>query len=308
MIAILLASYNGEQFIAEQIKSLLAQTVQDFKIYINDDKSTDATWKIVSDFAKENPDKIVIYQNEVNSGAAEHNFINMMIKCKDDYIMLCDQDDVWLPNKIELTFSKMKTMEAEFGKDTPLLVHTDLTVVDENLEIVSPSFKAAMNANYGKMKLRNQIIQNTLTGCTVMYNKALASLITDIPQYMVMHDWWLMLCAAAFGKIAALDEQTILYRQHRKNEVGAKDVRTLSYKFKRFFNYSEIKTALNITYMQAQSFYTMFEGKLSDSQKKLLTAYCDIPNHNKFVRAYKIWHLGTLKNGFSRRVAQFMFI
>ena len=308
MISILMTTYNGEQFIKEQIDSLLDQTDQDFKLYISDDRSTDDTFSILSKYSEEYRDKIFIRQNEKNTGGAEHNFIKMMIEHKDDYLMLCDQDDVWLPDKIERTLLKMKEMEAELGADTPILVHTDLCVVDENLKIISPSFKAAMNANFNKTELRNLIIQNTLTGCTAMYNRALANLITDIPQYMVMHDWWLILIASAFGKIASIDEQTILYRQHSKNEIGAKDVRKLSYKLRRFFTYNDIKTALNITYLQAQSFYAMYKDKLSAEQKELITSYCDIPNHNKLVRAARSVRLGTLKNGFSRRIAQFIFI
>ena len=215
MISILLASYNGEKYIAEQIESLLGQTIQDFKLFICDDKSTDGTFNIVAEYSQKHPEKIFAEQNSENSGGTKHNFLRMMINHKADYVMLCDQDDVWLPDKIEVTLARMKDMESEYGADTPLLVHTDLKVVNENLKTVSPSFKAAMNANYEKTRLRNQIIQNTLTGCTAMYNRALANLITDIPRFTVMHDWWLNVTASAFGRISAIDAQTVLYRQHK---------------------------------------------------------------------------------------------
>jgi glycosyltransferase involved in cell wall biosynthesis len=308
MISILLASYNGERFIAEQIESLLNQTAQDFRVYICDDKSTDSTWAILRGYAEKHADTLFISQNEANSGGAKYNIFGMMARHKDDYLMLCDQDDVWMPDKVERTLARMKEGEAEYGAGTPLLVYTDLRVVDENLETISPSFKEAMNADYHKTQFRHQIIQNTLTGCTAMYNRALANLIGEAPPYMVMHDWWLMLVASAFGKIAPLDEQTVLYRQHGKNEIGAKDVRTLRYKLHKILHYQEVKEALRDTYRQAESFLSVYESLLTPAQKKLLTAYCDIPNHCKPVRWIIFCRLGVHKHGIARKIAQLIYI
>ena len=308
MISILLASYNGGKYITEQIDSLLAQTNLDFKLFIRDDKSTDNTYEIISEYAQKYPGKIFASQNERNSGGAKHNFIKMMIEHKNDYVMLCDQDDIWLPDKIEISLAKIREMETMHGKETPLLVHTDLHVVNERLKTISPSFKAAMNADYSKTRLRNQIIQNTLTGCTAIYNRALSDLVTETPQYMIMHDWWLMLITAAFGKATALDEQTVLYRQHGNNDTGAKDVRTLRYKIDKLLHGKEVRKALSDTYMQARSFFDLFHGNLTSVQKDLLTKYCDIPNHVKPVRWITICRLGVLKNGFARKIANFIFI
>jgi len=308
MISILMATHNGERYIAEQIDSLLNQTYKDFTLYICDDASTDKTFSIVSRYAEMNPGKIIVSRNERNTKSAKSNFIKMMIEHKDDYVMLCDQDDVWRPVKIEITVAKMKEMENMYGKETPLLVHSDLMVVDENLKIISPSFKDAMNADYSKTELRNIVIQNTLTGCTAMYNRALADLINIEPRYMVMHDWWLILIASAFGKVGTLKEQTVMYRQHKDNEVGAKDVRTLRYKLERVLNYKKVKEAINITYTQAESFLRAYFEDLSADQRKFLSAYGDIPNHIKPVRVYRIFRLRTFKNGFSRQVAHIIFI
>ena len=308
MISILLASYNGEKYIAEQIDSLLSQSCQDFKLYIYDDCSTDNTYSLITEYAVNHPDKIIPARNQANSGGAGQNFINMMIAHNDDYIMLCDHDDIWLPGKVEITLAKMKDMEHKFGVSTPILVHTDLRVVNEKLQTISPSFKAAMNADFKKTKLQNQIIQNTLTGCTVMYNRALSELITETPRYMIMHDWWLMLVASAFGVITDIEVQTVLYRQHSANEIGAKDVRTLRYKVNKLLSYTEIRRALNETYEQAQSFLDAYKNKLTREQIELLHAYCDIPNHVKLVRWLTICRLGVLKNGLARKLANFIFI
>ena len=309
MISILLASYNGEQFIADQIRSILSQTVQDFKLYINDDASTDGTWQIISDFAEEHPEKIFISQSDKNSGGAKHNFLKMMVEIKDDYVMLCDQDDVWLSDKIEKTFAKIVEMEREYGAETPLLAHTDLSIVNENLEIISPSYRVVMNADFSRTSLRNMISQTTVAGCAVMYNRALADKIRSAPDFTVMHDWWLLLTASAFGKIGFIEDQTILYRQHSNNEVGAGDMRTLRFKFHKLLRNSEIKKALCETYIQAACFLEVYNDKLLSEQIKLLQRYSNIPNKCcKVARMAEVCRLGSLKNGFSRKIAHLMYI
>ena len=307
-ISVLMATYNGEKFITEQIESLLCQTVQQFNIYINDDCSTDATWRIVAEYSERYPDKIRVTQSVKNTGSAKHNFMNMIQGICDDYVMLCDQDDVWKSDKIEKTLAKMHSMELEYGQDAPLLVHTDLCVVDEFLNEINPSFIRAMNANYNRTSLNHAVIQNTVTGCTAMYNRALATLIVETPQRFVMHDWYLMLVTAAFGHIGYLSKPSILYRQHANNGVGAKDVRTFKYKMDRIVNRQGITKAINDTYSQAESFLYCFRDKLSCSQRVLLQEYCDIPNRTKLQRLKTIVKLGTFKNGITRNIGHFLCI
>lgn len=309
MISILMTTYNGGKYISEQINSILHQTVQDASLYVQDDSSTDDTWELLQSYHRQYPDRIIIYQNKENTGNPKYNFYSMMSRICDDYLMLCDQDDVWLPDKIEKTFAKMREMEQTYGKEIPLLIHTDLRVVDSDLSVINLSFKTAMNANYDRVKLKDQIIQNTLTGCTAMYNRALAELLWDrMPDYMVMHDWWLMLIASAFGHIGHINDQTILYRQHGANEIGAKDVRTLRYKIKKLFYYKEIKKAIADTYQQADSFLIYYRKKLSSEQIELLETYCQIPGMNKWNRWRTICRLGVLKNGIARKIANFIFV
>jgi len=308
MISILLATYNGARFLEKQLDSLFQQTVQDFVVYASDDGSRDGTIAILEDYTRRFPQRIFISQNRPQSGGTKHNFYQMMTRHKNDYVMLCDQDDVWKPDKIEHTLNEMTTMEARYGLDTPILVHTDLCVTDEHLQIISPSFKAAMNADYKKTALHQQVIQNTLTGCTAMYNRALADLLTEEPSYMVMHDWFLMLVASAFGRISSLEEPTILYRQHKGNVVGAKDVRTLKYKLHKLLGYRGVKRALTETYRQAESFLSLYRDSLSVEHRQLLLEYCAIPSKSKFGKWCALYRLKTMKNGFSRKVAHFMFV
>lgn len=308
MISILLASYNGEKYIAEQIDSVLNQTEQNFFLYINDDCSTDRTYEIEKEYESRYPDRIKVTQNDKNSGSAKFNFMNMMIKYKDDYVMLCDQDDAWLPEKIEITLKKMYSMEKMYGKDTPILVHTDLKVVDEDLNLISESFAKRMNADYSKTEFKNQIVQNTLTGCTAMYNRRLSVFLKGNPDFMVMHDWWLMLVASAFGEIGSEYTPTILYRQHSGNVIGTRNMKSLIFMAKFFANRKRIKEALDGSYKQAAAFLREYKDMLDGKALKTAYEYSNIVNKGKLWRVLAIFRLGTLKNGLFRKIAQIIYI
>jgi len=222
--------------------------------------------------------------------------------------MLCDQDDVWLPKKIELTLAKMKLMEEEHPYQ-PVLVFTDLTVVNKDLAMINPSYREAMISDYSRTAFNQTLIQNVLTGCTAMYNRKLAELLTGrTPKYCIMHDWWLQLVSSVFAKIGYLNEQTILYRQHGENSVGAKDVRKFSYKVKRFINVNDVKRAMQETYPQAESFLEVYKDMISPVHKEVATLYCKVPEMNKLKRLRTVCKLGSFKIGFTRNVAYFIFI
>jgi len=308
MISILLASYNGEKYIAQQIDSLLEQSVQDFKLFICDDKSTDSTYEIIEKFANLHPGKIFISQNEKNLSGAKFNFIKMMAEFKDDYIMLCDQDDIWLPDKIEKSLGKIKEMEDRYGREKPLLVHTNLCIADEDLEIVSSSYWERANAKVEEKKFNKVLVQNFATGCTMMYNRALGELVGAEPDYLVMHDWWLVLLASAFGEIDMIEKPTILYRQHLDNVLGSNKRSAVSHFLHKFFNSGEIKKTLSETYKQASAFLAIYKDSLSGVNLEIVTAYASIPRGGKLKRLKILFKYRTWKNGFIRKVAQLIYI
>lgn len=309
MITILMTTYNGEQYIAKQIESLLAQTEQDFILRIHDDGSTDQTLFILSEYAARYPDKIIVQQNEKNSGGAKWNYLGMLAAYQDDFLMLCDQDDLWLPNKIEITLRAMKEAQTVYGVDTPILVHTDLVVVDEKLQTLHASFRKMSNLDYRRVELKDQLVQNTMTGCTVMLNRQLQRYLRNIPDHCIMHDWWLMLIASAFGKIIPLEnEQTILYRQHAGNVVGAKDADSVSYLYERIAHSENTRNIVNQTYRQAESFYKLFSDRLSEEQRTLVLRFIDIPKHKKLRRVYDLFALQTWKHGIVRVLGQLFYI
>lgn len=174
MIDILLAAYNGKRFIEEQIESILSQTYQNFNLIIQDDDSNDGTIEILKSYKERYPDKIKVFFNKKNTGSCVKNFLNLIQKSQNEYIMFCDQDDIWVKDKIAITVKAMKELEKEVeNKGMPLLVHTDLKVVDENLKLICNSLFQYQKMNYKKDKLNNLLAQNIITGCSIMCNRNL---------------------------------------------------------------------------------------------------------------------------------------
>jgi len=308
MVSVLLATFNGEKYISAQIESLLSQSFQGFKLYICDDRSTDGTFSVISDFAVKYPEKIFVSQNEENAGGAKYNFLKMMIDFKDDYVMLCDQDDVWLSDKIEKSLNKIKEMEEEFGSSIPILVHTDLTVVNDELNVISSSYEKMSNKDFDITSLNFAVTMNNVAGCTAIYNRALADLIRGVPDFIVMHDWWLSLTAAALGKIGAVHEPTVLYRQHKDNDSGAKRVLSIKYIYYVLTHLNRMAAMIDDSYKQAGVFFESFKDRLSEDSSELLCAYASIPGLSRWKRLRVVRKYRTFMFGFARKAAQVLIL
>lgn len=197
---------------------LFSQTYKNFEIIARDDGSQNKTFEILHSY------NITIIDSKENLGAKGSfgELLEYAVQNSDaDYFIFCDQDDVWEDDKIEKTLVKMQEMQSQYH-DEALLVHTDLKVVDEKLNILDDSFLKYERIKSQVNSLNRLLMQNTITGCTVMINKKLAYLALSIPSDSIMHDWWIGLIASKFGKIGYLDEATILYRQHGNNDTGSK--------------------------------------------------------------------------------------
>ena len=140
-----------------------------------------------------------------------------------------------------------------------------------------------------------------------MYNNALAKLIR-IPQFCIEHDWWLGLIAICFGKKTYLPEKTLLYRQHGANSVGAKKVMSFSFIANKILHPQDIREQLVATYRQARDFLSVYDDQISPAQRSFLSEYASIPNHGKMQRWMITQRLSSLKRGFVRRLAQFLYI
>ncbi len=221
-IDILLATYNGEQFIERQLQSVVEQMDGRCRLLICDDGSTDGTRSIIERFVARQPAHIVRLEGGSPRLGPCRCFGRLLSHAEADYVTFCDQDDIWLPGHISLPLARIQAAEAALGADVPLLAHTDLVVVDENLRPIAPSFWAYSNLDpYGGSRLNRLLMQNVVTGSATMVNRVLARLASPIPRAAPFHDWWLALVAAVLGRIDVIPEKTVLYRQHANNCVGA---------------------------------------------------------------------------------------
>jgi hypothetical protein len=221
-IAILLATYNGEKFLDEQMRSLFAQTHCNFVVIARDDNSSDRTPAILARWAQENPDRMIIVSDKRGNLGGRDNFSLLMEHCQSPYFAFCGQDDVWMPRKLEVSIKTIQQMESRFGTGVPVLVHSDVKVVDDSLQEISQSFFAYRSIDIPReTRLDHLLFNNVVVGCSVVANRVLLKLATPIPQDFSFEDWWVALVAASCGAIQAILEPTVLYRQHGNNQVGA---------------------------------------------------------------------------------------
>ena len=220
MIAVILCTYNGEKYIEMQLQSLQNQTYKDIKVYIHDDGSTDSTLQIIESFMASNSLKCVIMNDECKHRGAGPSFMWALEHINADYYMFCDQDDYWLPTKVEHTYNRM--MEVEWNNlGKPILIHTDLKLTDGQLNITTESFWKYSNFQVDISKDKQYIsFGNIVTGCTMIINNE-AKKVSYPYDGKMLHDYWIALKVAKYGIIENIKEQTILYRQHGNNEAGA---------------------------------------------------------------------------------------
>lgn len=221
MIAILMATYNGEKYIETQLKSILCQTIQDWMLYIRDDGSTDGTLSVIYKFI-EKDSRIKLVSDIVEHRGAGNSFMWLLSKVNADYYMFCDQDDYWLPNKIESTINRMDSIEKERGNSIPVIVHSDVKVADADLSIMSDSLYKFMGQYNRVQNAEALLIGNIAIGCTIMINAAAKKIMFPYEKYAIMHDYWMALKVYVHnGVVSFIETPTMLYRQHGNNTLGA---------------------------------------------------------------------------------------
>lgn len=219
MFDILLSTYNGEKYLGEQLDSIINQTYKDWKLIIRDDGSKDSTLQIIKNYIDNYPEKIELIPSSGNLGPML-SFGELLKVSTSKYIALCDQDDVWLENKLLQFLEKMLETEKKHPNKA-ILIHSDLIVVDNNLKILYKSFWKFMKLNPDNKSLIYYLTSNNVTGCAIVINKQLKDISLPIPQKASMHDWWIALNASFFGIIEYIESPLIYYRQHNANSVGA---------------------------------------------------------------------------------------
>lgn len=325
MIEILLATYNGERFLPEQIESITSQSFKDYYILASDDNSSDCTFEILRSYESVLGERITVVQS--NTHSAKENFYNLLDTADAEYIALCDQDDFWESDKLEKSLKAVQRLERKYGKETPILVHSDLEIVDENLNSknkkmseltgISEAVKYAKKESKYLYTISTEksfsryLVENNITGNTVIINKALLD-IYKRPEVSFMHDWWLGLIAFTFGKVGYLNECLVKYRQHESNELGAKNPLELHNIKKR--NKQRIRENYDCMFAQVEEFLRLYKDELGKSRladtyfaRKYLNAFANMKSKNRvskirdilkysFFKSSKILTIGEMLN------------
>lgn len=208
MVSVVLTSYNGERYIYEQIESILNQTYQNFELIIIDDQSSDSTIAILEEFKKKD-NRIALYINNENLGP-RFSFYNGIRKAKGDYIALSDQDDIWIPEKLEKLIQVINKQQ----KNT-LLYYSNSQIINEYRKKQNVFLSDKINPYVGNDN-RVVLFHNFAWGHTMIFSKALVKKLDPIPEAF-NHDKWLLYLALTHGSVFYLDEVLQYYRHHSNN-------------------------------------------------------------------------------------------
>ncbi len=305
-VEILLATYQSEAYLREQIDSILNQTDTNWQLLIHDGGSTDSTLEIVRLYEQKYPHKIHLLGS--CRASACRNFSQLLEAATAELVMLCDHDDVWLPEKIALTRKKFIEETNQCGSNTPLLVFSDLTIVDQNLKMIFPSLMNYSNLSPHRLTLQHLLVQNVPHGNTMMINSALCRLVHPIPMKAVMDDNWISLTAAAFGRIAYLNQTTVLYRQHDCNIFGASCYSIPSLIKKIHDGRKKLMLRWNLNVRQAQAFLECKKKRLEPKQIQMLELFSDIKHAGFLKRRYILYRYGIWKTGIIRNLGMLLVI
>lgn len=297
-VDILMATYNGERFVGEQIESIQRQTYRNWRLLVSDDCSTDGTLDVVRPYAAEDQ-RISVVSEGVRHGGAKENFFALMEFSTAPFFMFCDQDDVWLPGKVE---SEVQAL-ADTDPAVPTAVYTDMRVVDNDLHEIAPSFLDQERNRDIQGDLKRMLSISCVAGCTMFGNAALRDLVngTDCSDAL-MHDWWLAIIASSCGGMLYLDESTVLYRQHGDNEVGAE-----SYSFTdRVAHYGQSRRRYWLSCVQARSILRNYGHAMRDDSRRTVEVYVSQLSGGFMRTVRTMSDRGLLKEGRGRRAGQIL--
>lgn len=270
-IAILMSTYNGQKYIEKQIQSILNQTNHDWHLYIRDDGSSDRTREIIHHYAEKYSRISFINENKVQNIGVVKSFMCLLQSVEAKFYMFSDQDDFWLPNKVQHTLNKM--LQCHY-QSLPVCVHTNLKVVDNSLKKEVSAFPKLVWSSFQRL-----LFWNCVTGCTMMVNQKLKDRVNFKKvnyQYVYMHDWWLALIAAEFGELVFLDEETMLYRQHGDNVEGSlqrHSIKQIIYRITNCnYDLKNVKKVIRI----AREFYIEYGSYLKKKDKNYAKEYGDL--------------------------------
>jgi glycosyltransferase involved in cell wall biosynthesis len=295
-VDILLATYNGEDFLQDQLDSVFKQTHQHFRIIIRDDDSTDHTMGIVKSYQEQHSDKITIIEDVDKNLGATQNFARLLQHATADYIAFCDQDDIWLPEKLEVLLKVLQRLERE-NPGKPCLVYSDMKLIDEKGKQLEASVWKQLHLDPAYFTFNRLLIQNIPHGCAMVFNQAMKNLVAPIPKEAMLHDHWIAIIASALGVHYAIEKPLVLLRNHDKNVTRKQEL--LSDKWKRVtinFIWDEAyEHMVQLRVNQAQAIRERFASQLTPHQNRVLDQFILLATDKGFKRKWIY-----LKNGFFR--------
>ncbi|WMP16374.1 glycosyltransferase family 2 protein [Thiothrix lacustris] len=294
-VQILLSTWNGERWLAELLASLEKQTFQDWQLLVRDDGSSDQTLRILLKWQAAHPEKLAGLLLDGNHLGSKFSFSRLVEASTAQCLMFCDQDDVWFPEKVELQYTTLRRMEAQYGEDMPLLVHSDLVVVDEGRSLQAVSFWDYRNFDVMQRK-QAYLLNNVVTGCATAFNRAAANMAFPLPLRAMEHDRWLALVCAWFGQIQALPHPLLLYRQHDHNVIGAEPAKL-----------DGLSARVEAWSQQAEVFLHRFGGRLNVQDYKQVEALAGLRYLQGWRRRQHILHHRLFKQGVLGNLALLLF-
>ena len=278
-VDILMATYNGSKYIDSQVFSLLSQTHKNWRLLVHDDGSSDETVEKIKKLQSMD-DRIILIEDGKTFGNAGANFLHLLTFSKAEYVMFCDQDDIWFDSKIAIHLEDIK------NSTQPLAVYSNGYTYNGEV-ITSTNF-----INFHRTSIEDTIFLNGgIHGCCIMFNRALIRVFQDqMPEYVFMHDHFITMAAVTFGKMKYIDKTLMLYRQHDNNVTGNVQLSFIN-RLKVFLDTEN--PVLDEKHFEAnKSFYLQYKSKLNEKQIKLFEAYLNYPRSSKFSKLRTIYSNG----------------
>lgn len=302
-VSILLSTYNGSKFLEKQLLSIQNQTYP-FELFVRDDGSNDNSLQIVKKiFNQYNINGEIIEGSNIGASASFFELI-ALFKHRNPYIAFCDQDDIWLQNKLEKAIFLIHESEKEYSNKVPILYHSDLILIDDKDQLLHQTFWERVGLNPKYNQLNRILCQPTVTGCSMLVNQFLLNRIEKPTNPNFIHDYWISLYASSFGKILFDHNSYIKYRIHNANVIGASKInlkRILSLVFQPINFIKKWNYEHNIRIEQGKEFYKLNQNNLTIDQSRMLRSFNLLNNANWFYRLflkfkYKFYQQGLLRN------------
>ena len=297
-ISVVMATYNGVQFLQEQIESILQQTIQPAEIIICDDGSIDGTKEILKAYASKG--LIQFYENETTVGVVDNFKKGVLLAQVGNYIAFCDQDDIWMPHKLATLQKELSLLEQESqSENLPCIVYSDLILVDEHKNVINKSFWNELYHDVHEHCLSTLLFGNFVTGCSVMMNAASRNYFLKTPKN-ILHDVWLAFVGNAIGKIKAIATPLIYYRQHAQNQnyqFGNSKKTKASLRWIRFKMLLSKNNYLQNEYFIAKTFLTIYEHEIEAPRKKIIKYFLATKNMPHLIKEImlKVYFFGHWK-------------